>query len=522
MKIPAASARRAFLSLSGAALGVLLLADAAQARCGDLPGDDDAVAAARAEIQSTCGCPATIGSRPVYLRCAREVIKARLAAGALPRTCRAQVTRCVNRSTCGKPEALSCCKTNARGKTTCSIVRDASRCRAPRGGSACVGAYSSCCDACTSGGCAPAPTPVPTATPTPSPQPTPTPTPRPIPTLPPPPALCQPLIGLPSLLTVPFTVTQGSPDCGGALFEPPPAPPFSGEVRDGSGAKLADLGEGCLYTGGLPAIPIPAGNTAMLDVKGIGLLDVKLGGSEGNGPLDCTKGAGPDAHCLNGAPGTDGAGACTSDAHCGGGVGTCSHDANCFFGPPIPLPSFTACVVNAFQTDLCGEVDLLGLGATFSTVISARIYLTGNPTDPCPVCSGGTCTSGKNAGGACTPVGAAATSPDCPPADASFFGSLTVPITQLGTGSSTLTADAAGEFCPGQSAPGAFGLPAARRVTENGAGFGGSGSLLGMRLAATFCIPPTGGLLDTLAGLPAAGAVSQRGELDLSQVLALP
>ena len=65
-------------------------------------------------------------------------------------------------------------------------------------------------------------------------------------------------------------------------------------------------------------------------------------------------------------------------------------------------------------------------------------------------------------------------------------------------------------------------MPGVRAVTENGAGFGSGSSLLGMRLAGTFCIPATGGFLDTLAGLPAVGAVSQAGELDLGQILPLP
>lgn len=43
-----------------------------------------------------------------------------------------------------------------------------------------------------------------------------------------------------------------------------------------------------------------------------------------------------------------------------------------------------------------------------------------------------------------------------------------------------------------------------------------------MRLAGTFCIPASGSFLDSVAGLPAVGAVSQRGELDLTQVLGLP
>lgn len=505
------------LLLAIAALALIGASDA-QARCGDAPSDAAAMAAARAEIQSTCGCPKTSGSRSGYLACARNVIGTRVASGTLPASCRASVTKCVNKSSCGRPNAASCCRTSRTGKTTCSIVSDASRCKAPSGGTACVGQYSSCCDACTATGCRPTPTPVPTPTPTPKP----TPTGAPIEPLPPLPAMCQPLVGLPPIATVPFTVSQGSTSCGGAAFTPPPAPPFSGVALDGSGVKVGDLGEGCLYTGGFPPIPIPAGNTAMLDVKGIGLLDVKLGGSEGNGPRDCTKGAGPDAHCLNGAPGTDGEGLCTSDAHCGGGKGTCQYDGNCFFGPPIPIGSFGACVVNAFLTDLCGNVNLLSTQATFSTTISARVYLTGNLQEPCPVCTDGTCSAGKNAGGACEAVGGLGTSPDCPPNDASFLGSLTVPIAQLSTGTSTLTADGDGKFCSGQVAPGGLGVPAVRTVTENGAGFGQSGSLLGMRLAGTFCIPATGGLLDALAGLPAVGAVSQKGELDLGQILPLP
>jgi hypothetical protein len=501
--------KRILLLLGGTTALLLTMSLEAHARCGDAPGDAAALASARAAIQTSCGCPTTAGSRAAYLSCARGVTANLVTSGALPSSCRSSVVRCASKSTCGRPGAVSCCRTSRTGKTTCSVVGSAARCKAPAGGSACVGQYASCCDACTATGCRPTPTPVPTATP-------------PIPTLAPLPALCRPLIGLPELATVPFTVTQGSTDCGGAGFNPPPAPPYSGDVRDAASVKLGDLGEGCLYTGGFPPIPIPAGNTAMLAVKGVGLLDVKLGGSDGNGPRDCTKGAGPDAHCLNGKPGTDGQGACTSDAHCGGGKGTCQYDANCFFGPPIPITSFGACVVNAFQSDLCGNVNLLTTQATFATTISARVYLTGDQAQPCPLCASGACSAGKNAGGACEPVGALGTSPDCPPADTAFLGSLTVPISELGTGTSTLDADASGLFCSGQSAPGALGLPAAREVTERGAGFGASGSLLGMRLAGTFCIPSTGTFLDTVAGLPAVGAVSQRGELDLSQVLGLP
>jgi hypothetical protein len=109
--------------LAGAFLLALVAAPGwALARCGDEPGDAAAVAAARAEVEATC-------------------------------------KRCAARSTCGKPGFVTCCRTSAGGVTRCSTKRDAERCVAPAGGSACVGSVSSCCDACTDGGCAPPPTP---------------------------------------------------------------------------------------------------------------------------------------------------------------------------------------------------------------------------------------------------------------------------------------------------------------------------------------------------------------------------
>src|SRR5215472_7017815 len=54
-----------------------------------------------------------------------------------------------------RPEAVSCCETNAAGKTRCRVRRDAAHCVAPHGGTACASVHPSCCDACTAGGCAP-------------------------------------------------------------------------------------------------------------------------------------------------------------------------------------------------------------------------------------------------------------------------------------------------------------------------------------------------------------------------------
>ena len=68
-------------------------------------------------------------------------------------------------------------------------------------------------------------------------------------------------------------------------------------------------------------------------------------------------------------------------------------DANCYFGPPLPVPNgpLSTCVINTFLTDLCGSINLLPPSATFATALSARVYLTSNETQPCPICAAGFC-----------------------------------------------------------------------------------------------------------------------------------
>ena len=55
--------KRILLTLCAATAFLLTTVPDAHARCGDAPGDAAALAATRAEIQSTCGCPITSGSR---------------------------------------------------------------------------------------------------------------------------------------------------------------------------------------------------------------------------------------------------------------------------------------------------------------------------------------------------------------------------------------------------------------------------------------------------------------------------
>ena len=138
----------ALVVLSVVALG----AQRSHAKCDATGADAADVAAARAAIAANCDCDGA-ANHGTYVRCASDQAKATL----VNRSCRGTVVRCAAKSTCGKPGFVTCCRTKASGETKCTTKSSAARCRAPKGGSACVGNVSSCCDACTATGCAPSP-----------------------------------------------------------------------------------------------------------------------------------------------------------------------------------------------------------------------------------------------------------------------------------------------------------------------------------------------------------------------------
>src|SRR5262249_2146370 len=66
-------------------------------------------------------------------------------------SCRGAVKRCAAKSTCGRPGSVTCIRTDTGGRTKCQVKRDPGLCIAPSGGTACVGAGTSCCDASSTG-----------------------------------------------------------------------------------------------------------------------------------------------------------------------------------------------------------------------------------------------------------------------------------------------------------------------------------------------------------------------------------
>ena len=135
---------------AGLCLSVALAsASVALAKCDPTTDPDRTdIANARAAVAANCDCDHAT-SHGAYVSCAAQQANATL----VNPSCAGAVRKCAARSTCGKPGSVTCCVTKTTG-TKCKVKRDAARCRAPNGSTACVGSYTSCCDACTSTGCA--------------------------------------------------------------------------------------------------------------------------------------------------------------------------------------------------------------------------------------------------------------------------------------------------------------------------------------------------------------------------------
>jgi hypothetical protein len=119
------------------ALAVLLLAaDGSAASC--LLGkctDADAVDALREQIAETCDCEFA-DSHKAYVKCAKQMVKAAVKDGTLPKQCKKSVKKCEAKSYCGDPEAVICCEQKKNGKVKAKVVKGAAKCTK---GIACAG-----------------------------------------------------------------------------------------------------------------------------------------------------------------------------------------------------------------------------------------------------------------------------------------------------------------------------------------------------------------------------------------------
>ena len=131
----------------------------------------------------------------------------------------------------------------------------------------------------------------------------------------------------------------------------------------------------------------------------------------------------------------------------------------------------------------------------------------------CPICDGGTCNWGANAGGVCTTSNAGGTSLDCQPGPSLFLATLPVDLTPLTTAPNVKTA-ADGLFCASQFHPGAFGQAATQAIQQTGSPAGDltDGLPHPSTLVSNFFIPQTSNpAVDATADLPGPGSLSLPG-----------
>jgi hypothetical protein len=213
----------------------------------------------------------------------------------------------------------------------------------------------------------------------------------------------------------------------------------------------------------------------------------------------------------------------------------------CNFGTPLPIPNgaLSTCVLDTFEEDASGTLDLTSGKSLTNVKLVSDTYLSVNPGQPCPKCSGsgsptspgtGTCDRGPRAGMACTSTNSTGYTRDCPTGgtdathpctpgggnciDGSHIGPITVDLSPLTTDSPTKS-DAGGLLCgPSQAHAGCFKQPTCVSITENGVAAGKVtlGVPAHATLASVFCIAATGnGIVDGAADLPGPGAVSLPG-----------
>jgi hypothetical protein len=182
--------------------------------------------------------------------------------------------------------------------------------------------------------------------------------------------------------------------CGGpGLANPDPAAPFSARVRGRRVGAHRQPRYGCLYTGFLPGLRLPDGAQAKLDVgqRQPPAAECHPRGQRRQRPLDCTKGAGPGRSCVNGAPGFDGPRQRASyDDDCDGISGACALTANCYFGPPSSAGHGIGTAGLHRERVPHRHVRQRAAAARrrrrSATALESRIYVTGNADSPCPRC----------------------------------------------------------------------------------------------------------------------------------------
>ena len=105
------SARGRCLAAPVALLALVMSAAVGHAKCDPTTEPDKSdIANARAAIAANCNCEGSL-SHGSYVRCAVPWATSVL----VNKSCASTVKKCTHRSTCGKPLAVTCCRTTSKG-----------------------------------------------------------------------------------------------------------------------------------------------------------------------------------------------------------------------------------------------------------------------------------------------------------------------------------------------------------------------------------------------------------------------
>lgn len=104
--------------------------------CDENGVDRDGIQLTRSKILTRCPCD---GSREDYVECVVRRIDRAITNEVVPRSCRPRLMGLLRHTRCGRPGAVTCCRTGADGTSRAFIARDAAACRPNvEGGQACI------------------------------------------------------------------------------------------------------------------------------------------------------------------------------------------------------------------------------------------------------------------------------------------------------------------------------------------------------------------------------------------------
>ena len=108
--------------------GLVFATPRAYAKCDATGADAGDIANARAQVALNCNCAGST-NHGAFVKCATQQAKTNLT----NQSCMGQVVRCAARSTCGKPNFVTCCRTSATGQTRCSTKSGADQVQGAEG-----------------------------------------------------------------------------------------------------------------------------------------------------------------------------------------------------------------------------------------------------------------------------------------------------------------------------------------------------------------------------------------------------